>query len=160
MTAVIFAVAATMGLVGIGAAIDTSRALHAKTKLQAAADAAALLAKRREIELRKTKSVSEAQLAAPAAARQLFSANIQELGAMRTGTVTAEVTYPSSADAKVRGSGEVDYVFGKLVGLSSAKIQVESVATLGDALPVEVSLVLDTTASMFATDGRSQTRFT
>ncbi|MGL4325831.1 MAG: TadE/TadG family type IV pilus assembly protein [Beijerinckiaceae bacterium] len=160
VTALMFAVSTVMLLTAVGAGVDMSRALHAKTKLQAAADAAALLAKRREIELRKTKTPAEAQALAAAAARQLFAANVQDLGMLEAGTVSAAVSFPNAADAEVMGSGRVNYAFAKFVGADFAVVQAKSVATLGEALPVEVALVLDNTASMFATDGRPKTRFT
>lgn len=160
VTALMFGISIVAMMTAIGAGVDLARLTHAKAKLQAAADAASLLAKRREIDLKRTKSVAEAQSLASAAARQLFAANVQDLGAMAEGTVDAAVTFPNSSDAEVIGSGKVNFMFAKFFGSESGIIKARSVATLGDALPVEVALVLDNTASMFSTDGRPKTRFT
>ena len=160
VTALMFGISALALVSAIGAGVETTRLVQARTKLQAAADAAALMAKRREIELKRTKSVAEAQSLAAAAARQIFAANIEHLGSLAEGTVEAEIKFVNNSDVEVIGSGTVNFVFGKLLGRESSTLQTRAVATLGDTLPVEVAMVLDNTASMFSNDGRPKTRFT
>lgn len=160
VTALMFGISALALLCAVGAGVETARMVQARTKLQAAADAAALMAKRREIELKRTKSVSDAQALAAAAARQIFAANIEQLGALTEGSVEAKITFLNSSDVEVIGSGTVNFVFGKLLGAETSVLKTRAVATLGDTLPVEVAMVLDNTASMFSTDGRAKTRFT
>jgi hypothetical protein len=51
-------------------------------------------------------------------------------------------------------------IFGGVVGMSTRSLQAVGVATAGADKQLEVTLLLDTTASMFNTDGRPTTRFT
>ncbi|WP_342361195.1 TadE/TadG family type IV pilus assembly protein [Terrarubrum flagellatum] len=141
-TALMFAMTAVPLLIGIGAAIDYTSAATTKTKLDAAVDAAALLAVGKN-ELTKTTAVAQqgataifrAQSAdiAPATVAS-FSAQVTENGLVRTAVMKYTATMPTT--------------FLGVIGMT--QIAIAGTATASSSLPayIDFYLLLDNSPSM------------
>jgi hypothetical protein len=135
-----------------------SRISTSKASLNAAADAAALAAKRVQMDNSLQGDTISRNLGA-AAGLKVFNASAP--GADK-GVVNAAAvfTWDSDGSSRVTASGTLNLVFGGIVGVSTRPLTAVGVATAGADKQLEVTLLLDTTASMFQTDGRPTTRFT
>jgi Flp pilus assembly protein TadG len=142
---VIFA-AALLPLLGfVGAAIDYSRAVNARSAMQAAVDATALMISK------EAAGLTAAQITAKANA--YFAALYNHPAASGVSITTA---YTASANApstvKIDGAGTVATDFMRLMGYNTVPISVTSTTTWGNQR-MRVALALDTTGSM-AQDGK------
>lgn len=136
--AMYFALAA-VPLFGLaGAALDYSRVISTRTRLQAALDATALaLSKKAALE-------TAAQLQSDATT--LFNSEFQSTGA-KNASVTATYSTTGGFSVTVNGSAQVTGYFSPAIGVQTFNVASSSTVTWGGAR-LRVALVLDTTGSM------------
>jgi Flp pilus assembly protein TadG len=155
--AIIFAFAAAALVSIFAASVETTRVSAGRASLQAAVDAAALAAKRAQMEnlmLGETPS----RAAGSSAGEKMFAATKPPPSVGLT-NATAVVTWDADGAARVTGTGKVELVFGGAVGKAYQNVSAVGVASAGSEAYLEVALLLDTTASMFNKDNRTTTRF-
>lgn len=163
--AMIFALAGgTLALIA-ASAIELGRISDMRTKLAAASDAAALAAKRQQIERFGEDGLAASRSAGEQAGRDLFDGNRTELAGLAD-NVNLSIGWDPDGSARVTATADARLLFGGILSLggalplSSVPLQVVSVAGSGTNSWVEIAMVLDNTGSMFSTDGRPTTRFT
>jgi Flp pilus assembly protein TadG len=156
--AILFALLGSASIALLGGTIELSRISSARASLNAAADAAALAAKRVQMD-RSMEGDSIAKAAGVAVGQKVFAASAP--GADKGVTsASAAFTWDADGSSRVIATGTMQLILGGMVGYSTRPIDAVGVATAGADRELEVSLLLDTTASMFNTDGRPSTRFT
>lgn len=156
--AIIFALVSAASMTLLGGTVELTRVSSAKANLDAAADAAALAAKRVQMD-NSPQGDSASKAAGASAGLKVFAASAPgtEMGVT---SASAAVSWDSDGSSRVIATGTLNTVLGGLVGRSTVPLRSVGVATAGADSELEVALLLDTTASMFATDGRATTRFT
>jgi len=141
--AMIFAIALVPVLGFVGAAIDYSRAVQARTQMQAALDSTALM-------LSKDLSsgvITTSQINAKA---QSYFNGLYTNTSTQSLVISASYTAASSsanATVQVTGSGSITTDFMKIVGFPNLGFNANSTSTWGASL-LRVALVLDNTGSM------------
>ncbi len=156
--AIIFALVGSAAAALMGGTIELNRLANARVNLNAAVDAAALAAKRTQLDA-SLSGLSISRAAGEAAAKAAFDA-VAPGADKGVRDASIEVSWDSDGSARVEANAAMDLVFGGIVGLSYLPIEAKGVATAGGDRKLEVAIVMDTTASMFNTDGNPQTRFT
>jgi Flp pilus assembly protein TadG len=146
--AMIFAIALVPVLSFIGAAIDYSRAVQARTSMQAALDSAALM-------LSKDLSngtITTSQLGTKAQA--YFNALFTATSALPSVSVAATYTASTSMGSTIQltGAGTYTTTFMKIAGFPTLDVGTTSTSAWGN-VRMRVALVLDNTGSM-ASDGK------
>lgn len=163
-TALLFAGAAGTMLIIAAAAIELSRISEARAKLAAAADATALTAKKKQIEDMPL-GIPQSKTAGEAAGQIAFTGNISDLENWAINPA-ATISWDSDLSARVVATADAKLMFGAVLSLGgmlpfdTVPLRVTSVAASGGNNFYEVAMVLDNTGSMFARDGRPETRFT
>jgi Flp pilus assembly protein TadG len=142
----------------LGGTVELTRVSSAKATLNAAADAAALAAKRVQMD-NSTQGESASRAAGVAAGQKVFAASAPDAGDGVTGAA-ATFAWDADGSSRVTATGTLNLILGGLVGRSTLGLSAVGVATAGADAELEIALLLDTTASMFNTDGRPSTRFT
>jgi Flp pilus assembly protein TadG len=156
--AIIFALVGSASVAVMGGTLELSRMTSSKASLNAAADAAALAAKRAQMDLSlQGNAISRA--AGEAAGQKVFAAAVPGPDKGVTSS-SAVITWDSDGSSRVVATGTLQMILGGVVGMGTSQISAVGVATAGADRQLEVSMLLDTTASMFNTDGRPSTRFT
>ena len=156
--AVMFAVVGSVSLTLMGGTVELSRLSAGKASLNAAADAAALAAKRVQMDTSLQGDAISKSLGL-AAGQKVFNAVVP--GAEKgLSNVAAAFTWDSDGSSRVVATGTLNLIFGGVVGMATQPVRAVGVATAGADKQLEVTMLLDTTASMFNTDGRATTRFT
>ena len=143
--AMMFAAALLPLMAFIGAAIDYSRAVNARSAMQAAIDSTALMISK------DAASLSAEQISAKAT--QYFNALFnrpETTGITLTTTYTANTG--SGSTLQIAGSGTIATEFMKMVGYPTLSLNVNSTTTWGSS-KLRVALVLDNTGSM-SSDGK------
>ncbi len=144
--AMLFAGATIMLAMICGLALDVARSFHAKTRIIAALDAAALAAAR-AIRLQ---GLSVAQ--AKALATKVFNENYDASGANKKGTyadinnITITIN-PAKSAVDIQVDAEVKTVFGGLAGVDKFAFNTTGSAIF-EAKDIELALQLDVTGSM------------
>ena len=141
--AVIFAIALVPVISFVGAAVDYSRANRARSTMQAAIDATALMLSK---DL-STGAITSSQINAKA--QTYFTALYTDTEAS---SVSVTATYSANAGAvgstiQVNGSGSVATDFMKVAGFSNIPISTSSATAWGNAR-LRVAMALDNTGSM------------
>jgi Flp pilus assembly protein TadG len=156
--AMIFALVAVPTAMVVAAGVEWTRVTNAKAKLDRATDAAALAAKKVQMEerdqgpvLSKTEGVTKGQ--------RSFVQNSTELNQVANNAAVA-ITWDADESARAIGSADATLFFGGLLGMSTVHIESLAVASSGSDVYYEIAMVLDNTGSMFEKDGRPKTRFT
>lgn len=146
--AVIFAIALVPVLSFIGAAIDYSRAVQARTSMQAALDSTALMLSK---DL-SSGTITTSQLSTKAQA--YFNALFTATNSIPTVSVAATYTASTSMGStiQVTGSGTYTTSFMKIAGYPTLDIGTTSTSAWG-LVRMRVAMVLDVTGSM-ADDGK------
>lgn len=146
--AVIFAIALVPVLSFIGAAIDYSRAVQARTSMQAALDSTALMLSK---DL-SSGTITTSQLSTKAQA--YFNALFTATNSIPTVSVAATYTASTSMGStiQVTGSGTYTTSFMKIAGYPTLDIGTTSTSAWG-LVRMRVAMVLDNTGSM-ADDGK------
>ena len=141
--AMIFALCLFVLVMMLGLAIDIGRAIHTKTKLSAALDAAALAAGKSMFE----KEMSTSELAA--LAKHFFEANLGRDGTPNFGKVTAFMATidRQTSTVTVSATADVPTLFARVGGINSIKLPTTAAAAF-DPKDIELSLSLDVTGSM------------
>jgi Flp pilus assembly protein TadG len=141
--AIIFAFAAFVLAGVIGLAIDSSRAVNANSKLQAALDAAALAAARQLED--QSKSDDDLRLIA----EQFFDAHVQSIGVNDVVVARPNVIIDRETfTVKVTANATLPSTFGGLAqGTNAIKLK-PSAETKYKSKKIEISLVVDVTGSM------------
>lgn len=146
--AMIFALLLPVLMTSIGAAIDYSRAVNARSAMQAAADATALMISK------EATSLTAAQITTKATAYFNALYNHPE-----TGAVTFSAAYTantgSGASVTVTASGSMPTDFMKMAGLSTLPVSVSSSTKWGN-MRYRIALALDNTGSMDWDDKMNQ----
>jgi Flp pilus assembly protein TadG len=156
--AILFALLGGLSISLLGATVELTRISSTKASLNAAADAAALAAKRVQMD-RSLEGDAISKAAGVAVGQKVFAASVPGADEGVSGA-SAIFSWDSDGSSRVVASGTLSLILGGVVGMSSQQIGAIGVATAGADSELEVALLLDTTASMFATDGRPTTRFT
>ena len=138
--AVIFGITLVPMLVTVGMAIDYSRANSARTAMQNAADAAALMVSKEAANLTASEVTAKAKAYFSALLNRTELANI---------AVTASYSGNTSKGATIQmtASGRITTDFMKLAGFPTMDLNVNSTAAWGNTR-LRVSLALDSTGSM------------
>ncbi|OKO75197.1 pilus assembly protein TadG [Bradyrhizobium sp. NAS80.1] len=141
--AVIFAIALVPVLGFVGAAVDYSRAVKARTSMQAALDSTALMLSK---DL-SSGTITTSQLSTKAQA--YFNALFTDTNTLPSVTVSANYTASSSMGSTVQLSGSGTYTtsFMKIAGFPTLDIGTSSTSAWG-MVRLRVALVLDNTGSM------------
>lgn len=140
--AVTFAITAVPVVVGVGVAVDYSRANMVKATLDSFADAAAL-----SVVNRNAMSMTQAQ--AEESAVKFFKAQAETLKGSSLGSVTAKVADSSSGRAALlEYSASVQTTIANVAGFD--RLDIRGKATANSALPVYIDfyMLLDNTPSM------------
>jgi Flp pilus assembly protein TadG len=144
--ALIFALAAPVVVVIVGFGIDLSRYQTVRVVSQASVDAAVLAGASSGLE-----DLSDLEdLVA-----RFLGANLSQGELEVNADYTVVVTQEEDRKLRVALNGQVDTLFGGLLGRSSLPLNVEAVAERGSADGVELVMVLDNTWSMSASAGAS-----
>jgi Flp pilus assembly protein TadG len=146
--AMMFAIALVPILGFIGAALDYSRAVSARSAMQAAADATALMISKEASTLNAAQITTKAQ----AYFNALFTRN--DVG----GVTFAAVYSPNAgngASVKVNATGQIQTDFMKMAGYPSVDINASSTTKWGN-IRYRVALALDNTGSMGDADKMNQ----
>ncbi|WP_342740641.1 pilus assembly protein [Bradyrhizobium sp. B117] len=146
--AVIFAIALVPVLTFIGAAVDYSRAVQARTSMQAALDSTALMLSK---DL-SSGTINTSQLGTKA--QQYFNALFTATNSIPTVSVAATYTTNTSMGSTIQVSGSGTYTtsFMKIAGFPTLDIGTTSTSAWG-LVRMRVAMVLDNTGSM-ADDGK------
>ncbi|QPF94589.1 vWA domain-containing protein [Bradyrhizobium commune] len=141
--AMIFAIALVPVLGFVGAAVDYSRAVQARTSMQAALDSTALMLSK---DL-SSGTITTSQISAKATA--YFNALFTDTSALPNVTVTASYTASTSMGStiQVNGDGNFTTTFMKIVGFPTLDISTSSTSAWG-LVRMRVAMVLDNTGSM------------
>jgi Flp pilus assembly protein TadG len=139
VVAVVYALTLLPLMMGIGAAVDYSRASSSRVDLQSAVDAAALAVGRVAIELGRTDNTVQA--------REAFDAGFQR----NDGTAITRFQVTQDLKIVVDVDARVPLAFGKLLRIDSIDVKARAEVPLDD-MTVEVALVLDNTGSMAASN--------
>lgn len=137
----------------VAAAVDYGRAVRFKTRIAAAADAAALAATKLAADLGQNaagRSQSEIVAQAQDLGTKFFLAEVTRLGG---GTSAAPVVTVSNTNGswttQIQFSGQIPTPFAKLVGKASVPISGTSKTTMDPGLPVlDIAMCIDSTGSM------------
>jgi Flp pilus assembly protein TadG len=156
--AIMFALAGSATVTLIGGTIELSRISSSVASLNAAADVAALAAKRVQMD-NSLQGNSISQAAGVAAGQKVFAAAAPSPDKGIT-NASAIITWDADGSSRVAASGTMNLIIGGALGISTVPVNAIGVATAGADKELEVTMLLDTTASMFSTDGRPSTRFT
>ncbi len=155
--AIIFALTAgTLASVFAGG-VELSRVSSAKAELQSVADAAALAAKREQMDSFELGDAASKVVGANAGQDYIVAA----AGRQPPGVsgLSGGVTWDPDSTARATVSASLQTVFGGLIGRNYITVSAVGTATAGGEKPLEVAILLDNTASMFQRDGRPSTRF-
>lgn len=146
--AVIFAIALVPVLTFVGAAVDYSRAVQARSSMQAALDSTALMLSK---DL-SSGAITTSQISTKAIA--YFNALFTDTSALPNVTVTATYTASTSMGStiQVNGDGNFTTTFMKIAGFPTLDINTASTSAWG-MVRMRVAMVLDVTGSM-ADDGK------
>ena len=156
--ALIFALAAIPMAIAIASGIEWTRVNNAKAKLDRATDAAALFAKKMQMENRNLGGAT-AKTKGEQGGQKSFTENTGELVQVANNAALA-ISWDADESARAFGSANAKLIFGGLLGMSTVRITSVAVASSGSDSYYEIAMVLDNTASMFEKDGRPKTRFT
>ena len=156
--ALIFALSAGSLAAVFAGGVELSRTAATKSTLQAVADSAALAAKRDQMGAYYLGDGPSKTIGAQAGQRYITAAARSQPDGI-TG-LDGTITWDADGTARATVTANMDTVFGGLIGRSYVGISAVGTATAGGEKPLEVAVLLDNTASMFQTDGRTQTRFT
>ncbi|AXK79744.1 VWA domain-containing protein [Pseudolabrys taiwanensis] len=138
--AIIFGMAAVPLVLGVGAAVDYSRANSVKTSLQTALDATALMLSRNAASL----SASDLQSKADSYFKAMFTR-----GDVSNINVTATYSAQNGSNVVVNGSVQMPNTFMSIAGPSFASTTISgSSTTTWGSTRLRVALVLDNTGSM------------
>jgi len=146
-TAMIFALSAPVLMFGTALAVDFTNATVVKSKLNAAADAAALAALTPSM-------MQQSDTVAQAAATQMFNARAAALGSLVTGqtTVTVTITHPSGNGGvrvvNVDYSVQNNTIFSRILHANSMGIHGYSIAQASVPPNIDFYLLLDNSPSM------------
>ena len=151
--AVIFAIACVPLISAIGCAIDYTEAVRIKSKLQSAADAAAVASISQQSSgwLAASKMTGNGEVTvAETDARNIFNGNIANFTSLfRNQTVTANVAKIGAAlKSTVNFSADVPVTFMKVVGFSKLTVTGSSSANSSLPLYLDFYLTLDVSGSM------------
>ncbi len=141
--AMIFALSLFALVMMLGLAVDIGRAVHTKTKLTAALDAAALATAKSMHE----KNMSTGELAA--LAQRFFESNLGSAGKPNFGKVTefdAKIDRPTST-VTVSATANVPTLFARVGGFDEIRLPTTAAAAF-DPKDIELGLSLDVTGSM------------
>ncbi|MBN4047912.1 Tad domain-containing protein, partial [Oceanicaulis sp. AH-315-P02] len=149
-TAMIFALSILPISIAIGVSIDFQRAYVERSRLRDALDSSVLAAAREHL-MAANLDKKQREAKATDTGKQFFLA---ALAGRKNRISKPEVTFTFTADNEIRakGKGVVDTLFGGLLGVDSVDVKSEARAMAGDARVVEVTLMLDNTASMFSSN--------
>jgi len=141
--AVIFAIALVPVLAFVGAAVDYSRAVQARSSMQAALDSAALMLSK---DL-SSGAITTAQLSSKATA--YFNGLFTDTSALPVVTVTASYTASTSMGSTIQlnSSGSYTTTFMKIAGFPTMDINTASTSAWG-VVRMRVAMALDNTGSM------------
>ena len=156
--AMIFALAAIPAATAMAAGVEWTRVNSAKAKLDRATDAAALFAKKIQMEKRGL-GANVAKTTGEQGGQKSFIDNTTELVQVADNTNLA-LSWDADESARASGSADAKLIFGGLLGMNTVRITSLAVASSGSDNYYEIAMVLDNTGSMFAKDGRPKTRFT
>jgi Flp pilus assembly protein TadG len=139
-TTVIFALAVIPIFGSVGAAVDYSRANNARTAMQAALDATALMISKQALDLQSTQVQTKA--------RSYFNAmfNRPDVKSLKV-TFSLQTNAPGDFTVLADGSGKIDTAFVKLLGVPQMPIRTTAQVRWGYRT-LEVALALDNTGSM------------
>ncbi len=146
----IFALLITAIMLIIGISVDMRRAQNAVVHVQTATDSAVLAAAREYItsgdleeDVRRAK--------ASEVANDYFAANLS-VGGSNVENAGITLTFNAGGEIEASATGEMDMLFGWLIGKATQRIPANSAAIAGDSRRVDVILVLDNSTSMFRED--------
>lgn len=145
-------------LVAAGA-IEMQRRSKAMVELQNAADVAALAGKKKQILAKATMTLAASQAEGTKVAKQMFN-EIMAKSKYFSPPPPFGDTWNASGSYTLKTDTKYDMSFGKVLPTKFAELSIKSTVDVRNSMPTEVAMVLDTTASMFNKDGRSETRFT
>jgi Flp pilus assembly protein TadG len=139
-TTIIFAIAVIPIFGSVGAAVDYSRANNARTAMQAALDATALMISKQALDLQSAQVQSKA--------RAYFNAmfNRPDVKGLAI-TFTLQVNGPGDFTVLANGSGKIDTAFVRLLGVQQMPIRTTAQVRWGFR-NLELALALDNTGSM------------
>jgi Flp pilus assembly protein TadG len=146
--AMIFALLLPVLISSIGAAIDYSRAVNARSSMQAAADATALMISK------EATSLTAAQITSKATAYFNALFNHPEIGSV-TFSAAYSANSGNGASVTVTAGGSMPTDFMKLAGMANLPISVSSQTKWGN-MRYRVALALDNTGSMDDADKMNQ----
>lgn len=137
----------------VAAAIDYGRAVRFKTRIAAAADAAALAATKLAADLGQSaagRSQSEIVLQAQDLGTKFFLAEVTRLGGGTSATPAVTVSNTNGSwTTEIAYSGQIPTPFAKLVGKASVPISGTAKTTMDPGLPVlDIAMCVDSTGSM------------
>ncbi len=156
--AMIFALVAVPVAMVTAAGVELTRINSAKAKLDRATDAAALMAKKVQMEERDLGD-APAKTEGELKGRNSFVQNSAELVQVANNSAVA-FSWDADESARAVGSADAKLIFGGILGMNTVHIESLAVASSGSEVYYEIAMVLDNTASMFENDGRPKTRFT
>lgn len=139
-TTVIFALAVIPIFGSVGAAVDYSRANNARTAMQAALDATALMISKQALDLK----TAQVQTKARAYFDAMF--NRPDIKGLKV-TFSLQTNAPGDFTVLADGSGKIDTSFVKLLGVQQMPIRTTAQVRWGFRT-LEVALALDNTGSM------------
>ncbi len=148
--AMVFGLAVIPLFAMVGLAVDGGRAYMAKSRLQAAVDAASLAGGH---------GFSMAQAQASADARMYFDANYASDylgGELEQFTVTP---HEDTGEFEVRAQAEIPTTFMRVLGIDTVEVSASSVAASAHK-GLELAMVLDTTGSMLWRDANNAVKIT
>lgn len=153
--AVIVAVSTMILIMIVGAAIDLGTATHVRSSLQGAVDAASLAAGKADpvVDPQGMPKVAETQEALRVVAQNVFNANnaVSRLATVDPVKITYTAPVGITPDTVLISiSARMPTTFLSIFGIGSLDIAVESKSQRPQPGPVDLVLVLDTTASMAA----------
>ena len=139
-TTIIFALAVIPIFGSVGAAVDYSRANNARTAMQAALDATALMISKQALDLQSAQVQTKA--------RAYFDAmfNRPDIKGLKI-TFALQTNAPGDFTVLADGSGKIDTAFVKLLGVKQMPIRTTAQVRWGFRT-LEVALALDNTGSM------------
>jgi Flp pilus assembly protein TadG len=139
-TTILFALAVVPIFGSVGAAVDYSRANNARTAMQAALDATALMISKQALDLKSAQVQTKA--------RAYFDAmfNRPDIKSLKI-TFSLQTNAPGDFTVLADGSGKIDTSFVKLLGVQQMPIRTTAQVRWGFRT-LEVALALDNTGSM------------
>src|SRR5437762_5520619 len=150
--AVIFAIAAVPVMTFVGSSVDYSRATAARSKLQAATDAASVgsVAKTSPAFIAAGTMTSDGTIAAGVTdATNIFNANMNGVTGYTLNSMTATVTKAGgTVTSTVQFSADVSTTFLNVIGKTSMTVTGSSTATTTMPLYIDFYLLLDNSPSM------------